>query len=69
MDTSGSTWSEATSRMSGVADEFNNKLKDAGANLRDIDGRARAFMKDSPFVALAAAVAGGFLLGRLLSRL
>ena len=69
MDTSGSTWSEATSRMSGLADEVNDTLKDVGASLRDIDGQARAFMKDSPFVALAAAVAGGFLLGRLLSRL
>jgi ElaB/YqjD/DUF883 family membrane-anchored ribosome-binding protein len=69
MDTSGSTWSEATSRMSGLADELNDKLEDAGGSLRDIDGQARAFMKDSPFVALAAAVVGGLLLGRLLSRL
>lgn len=69
MDTSSSTWGDAASRASGLADELNDRLKDAGANLRDIDEQARAFVKESPFVALAAAVAGGFLLGRLLSRL
>jgi ElaB/YqjD/DUF883 family membrane-anchored ribosome-binding protein len=68
-DTSGSTWNDATSRMSGMADEFNDRVKDAGASLRDIDEQARAFVKESPFVALAAAVAGGFLLGRIMSRL
>jgi ElaB/YqjD/DUF883 family membrane-anchored ribosome-binding protein len=70
METSGSTWAdEASSRLGGIADELNDRLKDAGANLRDIDEQARAFIKESPFVALAAAVVGGFLLGRLLSRL
>ena len=70
MDTSsGSTWNDATSRIGGLADEVNDRLKDAGANLRDIDEQARAFVKESPFVALAAAVAGGFLLGRIISRL
>ena len=70
MDTSsGSTWNDATSRIGGLADEVNDRLKDAGANLRDIDEQARAFVKESPFVALAAAVAGGFLLGRIMSRL
>ena len=70
METSGSNWAnEAGSRVSGMADELNDRLKDAGANLRDIDEQARAFIKESPFVALAAALAGGFLLGRLLRRL
>ena len=69
METS-STWgSEAGSRVSGLAEELNDRLKDASAGLRDIDEQARAFVKESPFVALAAALAGGFLLGRLLSRL
>ena len=69
METS-STWgSEAGSRVSGLAEELNDRLKDASAGLRDVDEQARAFVKESPFVALAAALAGGFLLGRLLSRL
>jgi ElaB/YqjD/DUF883 family membrane-anchored ribosome-binding protein len=69
METS-STWGdEATSRVSGLASEFNDRLKSASTNLRNIDEQARTFVKESPFVALAAAVAGGFLLGRLLSRL
>ena len=50
-------------------DDLNERLKDASANFRDFDAQTRAFMKESPFVALAAAIAGGFLLGRLLSRL
>lgn len=69
METSGSTWEEASSRVSGIANEFNDKLKDAGVGLRDIDEQARAFVKGNPLVALAAAVAGGFFLGRMLSRL
>lgn len=69
MESSTSTGGDAGGRMSGLTDEFNDRLKSAGANLRDIDDQARAFVKESPFVALAAAVAGGFLLGRLLSRL
>ena len=69
MDTAGNTWDDATSRMSGLADDLGERFKDAGANLRDIDEQARAFIKESPFVALAAAVVGGFLLGRIMSRL
>ena len=70
METSDSSWAdEASARIGGLADDLNDRLKDAGTSLRDIDEQARAFIKDSPFVALAAAVAGGFLLGRLLSRL
>jgi ElaB/YqjD/DUF883 family membrane-anchored ribosome-binding protein len=69
METSDSLWSdEASARIGGLADDLNDRLKDAGTSLRDIDEQARAFLKHSPFVALAAAVAGGFLLGRLLSR-
>jgi len=60
---------EASARVSGLADDVNERFKDAGAGLRDLDEQTRAFVKHSPFVALAAAVAGGFLLGRLLSRL
>ena len=70
METSSSTWgSEAGSRVSGLADELTDRLKNASAGFRDIDEQTRTFVKESPFVALAAAVAGGFLLGRLLSRL
>ena len=69
METSDSLWAdEASARIGGLADDLNDRLKDAGTSLRDIDEQARAFLKESPFVALAAAVAGGFLLGRLLSR-
>ncbi len=70
MEHAGGSWAgDASSRISGLADELNERLKDAGAGLRDIDEQTRAFVKESPFVALAAAVVGGFLLGRLLSRL
>jgi len=70
METSGSTWAdEAGARFGDMADQLNDRFKDASASLRDIDEQARTFVKERPFVALAAAVAGGFLLGRLLSRL
>jgi ElaB/YqjD/DUF883 family membrane-anchored ribosome-binding protein len=52
-----------------LADELTDRWKNASAGLRGIDEQTRTFVKESPFVALAAAVAGGFLLGRLLSRL
>ena len=70
MEQSASNWAdEASARVSGLADDLNERFKDAGTGLRDLDEQTRAFVKQSPFVALAAAVAGGFLLGRLLSRL
>ena len=70
MEQSASNWAdEASARVSGLADDVNERFKDASAGLRDLDEQTRAFVKHSPFVALAAAVAGGFLLGRLLSRL
>jgi len=70
MEQSASSWAnEAGAKISGMADDLNERLKDASANFRDFDAQTRAFVKESPFVALAAAVAGGFLLGRLLSRL
>jgi ElaB/YqjD/DUF883 family membrane-anchored ribosome-binding protein len=43
-------------------------VQQAGSELREIDRQARAFIKESPFVALGIAVAGGYLLGRLLGR-
>lgn len=69
MEPSGSSWNEANSRSGGLADELSEKLKDAGASLHDIEDRARTFVKDRPLVALGTAAVGGFLLGRLLSRL
>jgi len=70
MEESASSWAnDAGAKISGLADDLNERLKDASANFRDFDAQTRAFVKESPFVALAAAVAGGFLLGRLLSRL
>jgi len=70
MEQSASNWAdEASARVSGLADDVNERLKNASAGLHDLDEQTRAFVKHSPFVALAAAVAGGFLLGRLLSRL
>jgi ElaB/YqjD/DUF883 family membrane-anchored ribosome-binding protein len=70
MEESARNWADETgARIGGLADDLNDRLKDASASLRDIDAQTRAFVKESPFVALAAAVAGGFLLGRLLSRL
>ncbi len=74
MEQSASNWAdEASSRISGLADDlnerFNERFKDASAGLHGLDEQTRAFVKESPFVALAAAAVGGFLLGRLLSRL
>lgn len=37
--------------------------------VRALDDRVRRFVVERPLVALAGAVAGGFLIGRLLSRL
>jgi len=46
--------------------------RDAGAELaaqaRAIDQSVRAFVVERPLIALGAALAGGFLLGRLLAR-
>ena len=68
MDPSGNTWNEANPRT-GLADQLDEKLKDTGASVQDIDGRARTFVQNKPLVALGTAAVGGLLLGRLLSRL
>jgi hypothetical protein len=39
-------------------------LNDAAGEFREVDRQIRGFVKDSPFLALALAVAGGYLIGR-----
>ena len=43
------------------------RLNDAADELREADRQIRGFVKESPFLALALAVAGGYLIGRTLS--
>ncbi len=50
------------------ADDLQDRLQEPGTSWQDLDAQARTFIRESPFVALAAAIAGGFLIGRLLSR-
>ncbi|MGH7858858.1 MAG: glycine zipper domain-containing protein [Candidatus Binatia bacterium] len=38
------------------------------ATFAEIDEQLRSFVHERPFVAVAAAVAAGFILGRILSR-
>lgn len=69
MSSSEHSWAdEAGARIGDAGDDVTDRLKEAGETLRAIDGEARAFIKENPFVALAAAVVGGFLIGRILSR-
>ncbi len=70
MVTSEGSWAdEASARIGECGDDLNDRLKHAGTTLHDIDDGVRAFVKENPFVALAGAVLGGFLIGRVLSRL
>ena len=59
---------EDGSRLDEFSERFNERVKQAGSELREIDHQARAFVKESPFLALGIAVASGYLLGRLLGR-
>ena len=69
MQSSEESWAdEAGTRIGDAGGDVTDRLKDAGETLRGIDAEARAFVKENPFVALAAAVVGGFLVGRILSR-
>jgi len=56
------------SRRDEFSERLNQRLKQASSELRGIDEQARAFVKESPFVAIGIAVAGGYLLGRLVGR-
>jgi len=71
MQTSEHSWAdEAGSRIGDdYGGEGSDRLKNAGETLSAIDTEVRAFVKENPFVALTAAVVGGFLIGRILSRL
>ncbi|HEY2387065.1 MAG TPA: hypothetical protein VGK30_08900 [Candidatus Binatia bacterium] len=71
MHTSEHSWADEAG--SGIGGDYGgdgrDRLKDAGETLSAIDTEVRAFVKENPFVALAAAVVGGFMIGRILSRL
>jgi ElaB/YqjD/DUF883 family membrane-anchored ribosome-binding protein len=43
-------------------------FKDAQDGLREADVEIRDFVKENPLLALAMAVAGGYLIGRVLTR-
>jgi hypothetical protein len=64
-----SSWSE---REQPLADGFTDAIKaratDVRSGLESFDGELRAFVKERPFVALAGAVLGGYLIARLLAR-
>jgi ElaB/YqjD/DUF883 family membrane-anchored ribosome-binding protein len=67
------TSSDGVSGVADVADTIGASVADAADDVasqaRDADRAIRRFVVERPFVALAAAVTGGFLLGRLLQRL
>jgi ElaB/YqjD/DUF883 family membrane-anchored ribosome-binding protein len=44
-------------------------MEQARSAFDDVDEQVRSFVKERPFVAVGVAVLGGFVLGRLLSRL
>jgi ElaB/YqjD/DUF883 family membrane-anchored ribosome-binding protein len=70
MQTSEHSWAdEAAERIGDDYGDGGDRLREAGKTLSAIDTEVRAFVKENPFVALAGAVVGGFLLGRILSRL
>ncbi len=56
---------DAAPPPSAVADVVHN----ATENLRHVDAQVRRFVVEKPAVALLAAVAAGFVVGRLASRL
>ncbi|MDX2165780.1 MAG: hypothetical protein SF182_01905 [Deltaproteobacteria bacterium] len=49
-------------------DALQERLDALRDDLADADKRLRAFVRERPFVAVGAAVAAGFLFGRLLRR-
>ena len=50
------------------AERLTQHVKDAGDELRDADQQLRSFVKENPLLALAIAVASGYLIGRALAR-
>jgi hypothetical protein len=71
MQTSEHSWADEAGERIGAdyAGGGSDRFRDASETLSAIDTEVRAFVKENPFVALAGAVVGGFLLGRILSRL
>jgi hypothetical protein len=50
------------------AEALKGHLNDAAEELREADRQIRGFVKESPILALALAVAGGYLIGRTFSQ-
>jgi len=48
------------------APELDEAIERAKAQLHDLDTRARRFIQDQPLIAVGAALAVGYVLGRLL---
>jgi hypothetical protein len=44
-------------------------LEQLRSNLTDFDGEVRRFVREKPLLAVGAAIAAGYIVGRILSRL
>jgi hypothetical protein len=62
------TATQADKHNGGTA-PLGRSLDQLRGNLTDFDGEVRRFVRDKPLLALGAAVAAGYILGRILARL
>ena len=46
-----------------------SSLEQLRSNFTDFDGEVRRFVRDKPLLAVGAAIAAGYIVGRILSRL
>jgi ElaB/YqjD/DUF883 family membrane-anchored ribosome-binding protein len=59
----------ASAQAQVVVDAASAALNHAAVNLQELEGRVRNFVVEKPAVAVVGAVAAGFIVGRILSRL
>jgi len=59
---------QARAAMRDAADDVRSSVAQARSELHDLDRHARQFVRERPLAALLAALAAGFLVGRMASR-
>ena len=62
------SWSEREQPLEGFTEAVKARATNVRSGLESFDGELKAFVKERPFVALAGAVLGGYLLARLFAR-
>jgi ElaB/YqjD/DUF883 family membrane-anchored ribosome-binding protein len=68
MQETSAAWHE-TGSGAGTSEAMRERLGGMRTELRDFDEQTRTFLREHPLMAIVGAVAAGYVIGRLMSRL